>query len=54
MIGAKRKGSRNERRSKMLLEASGYAVTRAAASLGMWDLAGVSATEMVLVQVGDR
>jgi len=54
MIGAKRKGSRNEYRSKRLLEASGYAVTRAAASLGMWDLVGVSATDFVLVQVKTR
>ncbi len=51
MINAKRKGSRNEYRSKAVLEAAGYAVTRAVGSLGAWDLIGVSATDMVLVQV---
>lgn len=50
MIGAKRKGSRNERRSKTLLESAGYCVTRAAASLGMWDLVAVGPTDFVLVQ----
>lgn len=51
MVGAKRKGTRNEYRSKRLLEASGYCVTRAAGSLGAWDLIGVSGTDFVLVQV---
>ena len=50
-MNAKRKGTRNEHRSKALLEAAGYAVCRAAASLGVWDLIGVSATDVVLVQV---
>lgn len=50
-MNAKRKGSRNEHRSKRLLEASGYAVTRAAASFGAWDLVAVSATDVCLVQV---
>src|SRR5262245_1538557 len=46
MKSAKRKGTRNEHRSRLLLEAAGYAVTRAAASLGAWDLIqlGVSPT----------
>jgi Holliday junction resolvase len=48
------KGRRNEHRSRALLEASGYAVTRAAASLGVWDLIGVGSTDFVLVQVKTR
>jgi Holliday junction resolvase len=40
-MNAKAKGSRNERRSIRLLEAAGYACTRAAASLGAWDIIGV-------------
>jgi Holliday junction resolvase len=48
------KGTRNEHRSRLLLEAAGYAVTRAAASLGAWDLIGVGSTDVVLVQVKTR
>lgn len=43
-MNAKRKGTRNEHRSRVLLEAAGYAVTRAAASLVAWDLIGVGLT----------
>jgi hypothetical protein len=50
-VNAKRKGTRNEHRSRLLLEAAGYAVTRAAASLGMWDLIGIGSTDFVVVQV---
>ena len=53
-MNAKAKGSRNERRSRALLEAVGYRVTRAAGSLGEWDLIGLSATDVVLVQVKTR
>lgn len=53
-MNAKAKGSRNERRSRALLEAAGYAVTRAAASLGCWDLVGVCSTDVVLCQVKTR
>lgn len=53
-MNAKRKGTRNERRSRDLLEASGYAVTRAAASLGAWDLIGIGSTDVVLVQIKTR
>jgi Holliday junction resolvase len=35
------KGARNERRSMALLEAAGYQCTRAAASLGAWDIIGI-------------
>ncbi|HEX7409962.1 MAG TPA: hypothetical protein VF515_20275, partial [Candidatus Binatia bacterium] len=44
----------NEHRSKALLEAAGYAVTRAGASLGVWDLIGISAADVALVQVKTR
>ena len=47
---SKRKGTRNEHRSKALLETAGYAVCRAAASLGVWDLIGIGPTGFVLVQ----
>jgi hypothetical protein len=50
-VNAKAKGTRNEHRSKRLLEASGYCVTRAAGSLGAWDLIAVSATDFALIQV---
>jgi len=48
---AKIKGARNELRSKRLLESAGYAVTKSGGSLGAFDLIGVSATDLVLVQV---
>jgi len=50
-VNAKAKGSRNERRSMRILEAAGYACTRAAASLGTFDVIGIGATDVVLVQV---
>ena len=53
-MNAKAKGTRNEHRSRLLLEAAGYSVTRAAGSMGAWDLIGVSATDVVLVQVKTR
>ena len=53
-MNAKAKGTRNEHRSRLLLEAAGYAVTRAAASLGAWDLVGIGSTDVVLVQVKSR
>jgi len=34
-----------------LLEAAGYRCTRAAASLGCWDVIGIGSTDVVLVQV---
>jgi hypothetical protein len=37
-----------------LLEAAGYACTRAAASLGVFDIIGVGSTDVVLVQVKTR
>ena len=53
-MNAKRKGTRQEHRSKALLEAAGYRVIRSAASLSEWDLVAVSATDMVLCQVKSR
>jgi hypothetical protein len=53
-MSAKAKGSRNEHRSRALLEAAGYAVTRAAGSLGTWDLVGLGPTGAVVVQVKTR
>jgi len=37
-----------------LLEAAGYSCTRAAASLGAWDVIRVGSTDVVLVQVKSR
>jgi len=48
MKTAKRKGTANERRSVAYLEASGYKCTRAAASFGVFDIIGVSPTDIVL------
>lgn len=51
LIKAKRKGARNEHKSRRLLEAAGYSVTRAAASLGLFDLIAIGAAGVLLVQV---
>ena len=53
-MNRKAKGTRNEHRSIRLLEAAGYQCTRAAASLGAWDIIGVGSTDVVLVQVKTR
>ena len=50
-VNNKAKGSRNERRSMALLEAAGYSCTRAAASLGVFDIIGISSTDFVAIQV---
>lgn len=50
-MNAKRKGTRNEHRSIALLESAGYRCTRAAASLGEWDIIGIGSTDVVLCQV---
>ena len=50
-MNAKRKGSRNEHRSIALLESAGYQCSRSAASLGAWDIVGIGALDVVLVQV---
>ena len=53
-MNAAAKGARNERRSRAVLEAAGYAVMRSAASSGTWDLIGISAADVVLCQVKSR
>ena len=53
-MNTKAKGTRNEPRSMTLLEATGYRCTRAAASLGTWDIIGIGSTDGVLVQVKTR
>lgn len=53
-MNSKRKGTKNEHRSMSLLEATGYRCTRAAASLGAWDIIGISATDVILLQVKTR
>lgn len=50
-MNAKAKGNRNEHKSIRLLEAAGYACTRAAASLGVFDIVAVGADDVLLVQV---
>ena len=51
MIKLKQKGSRNERRSVKLLETAGYTCFKSGGSLGIFDIVGISATDIVLVQV---
>ena len=48
------KGARNERRSMSVLESAGYCCTRSAASLGAWDIIGISSQDVVLCQVKTR
>ena len=47
---AKAKGAKNERKSIKLLEIAGYHCTKSGASLGAFDVIGISATGIVLVQ----
>ena len=53
-MNGKAKGTRNEHRSIRLLEAAGYTCTRAAESLGAWDIVGIGSTDIVLCQVKTR
>jgi Holliday junction resolvase len=53
-MNRKAKGSRNERKSIKLLESAGYICTRAAASLGDFDIIGIRSKDVVLVQVKTR
>jgi len=48
---AKRKGNRNEHKAIAILEAAGYSCTRAAGSLGMFDIVAISRQGLRLVQV---
>lgn len=45
------KGRRNEYKSRRVFEALNYRVTRAAASLGVFDLIAIGPTDIVLCQV---
>lgn len=49
-MNCKAKGTRNEHRSIAVLEAAGYRCTRAAASLGEWDIVAIGPTDIVLLQ----
>ena len=53
-MSAKGKGTRNEHRSMSVLESAGYRCTRSAASLGAWDIIGISSRDVLLVQVKTR
>ena len=53
-MNSKRKGTKNEHKSMAVLEAAGYLCTRAAASLGAWDVVGISSQDVVLCQVKSR
>ena len=50
----KAKGTKNEHRSMAVLESAGYRCTRSAASLGAWDIIGVSSRDVLLCQVKTR
>jgi Holliday junction resolvase len=50
-VNAKAKGSRAERRAIALLEAAGYICTKAAGSLGLFDVIGVGPQDVRLIQV---
>lgn len=50
-MNAKAKGNRREHATMRLLEDAGYRCTRAAASLGAFDVIGVGAADVVLIQV---
>ncbi len=53
-MNCKGKGSRNEHRSMTILEAAGYRCTRSGASLGVFDIIGVGAADILLIQVKTR
>lgn len=53
-MNAKAKGNPQEHRTMKLLEAAGYRCTRAAASLGVFDIVGIGTSDVVLVQVKTR
>lgn len=47
---SKRKGNKNEYKTMRLLESLGYSCTRAAASLGVWDVIAIGPSDFILVQ----
>jgi hypothetical protein len=50
-MNTKAKGNRQEHRCMRILEAAGYSCTRAAASLGVFDVVAISSQGVRLVQV---
>lgn len=50
-MNCKAKGNRRERQTRALLEDAGYSVTKAGASLGVFDLIAIGADNIILVQV---
>jgi uncharacterized protein with GYD domain len=54
VLNAKRKGTQREHRSMALLERAGYLCTRAAASLGAWDIVAIGSQDVILLQVKSR
>ena len=50
-MNTKQKGNRLERRTMKVLEAQGYTCTRAAASLGDWDVVAIGPHDIKLIQV---
>ncbi len=50
-MNAKRKGSRNEHKAIRMLENAGFHCTRAAGSLGLFDIVAVSRQGVRLIQV---
>ena len=53
-MNSRQKGTRNEQRSIAILEAAGYYCVRSHLSQGVFDIVGISATDVVLVQVSTR
>ncbi|MGB7069116.1 MAG: hypothetical protein WBD22_06445 [Pyrinomonadaceae bacterium] len=51
MMNRKAKGTRNEHKTIRRLESIGYECFRMAGSLGLFDVIGVSAIDLMLVQV---
>ena len=49
-VNAKRKGTRNERKAIRALEAAGYHCTRAAGSLGLFDIDAIGRLSVRLIQ----
>ena len=50
-MNTKAKGTRAEHRAMRILEAAGYIVTRAGASLGVFDLVAIGAADIRCIQV---
>lgn len=50
-MNTKAKGSRNERKTKHLLESIGYSCCKAGASLGAWDIIASHPTHIRFIQV---